>query len=96
MKTEKSQPQASWRENKKKKIETIQPSFFNKFCYKWNKKGCVPVTEREIWDVTACLYACKYDSEGKKGGIGKDKIHNKITAESLAKFGKCYMLEPQD
>lgn len=34
--------------------------------------------------------------EGKKGGIGKDKIHNKITAESLAKFGKGYMLDPQE
>ena len=32
----------------------------------------------------------------KKGGIGKDKINSKITAESLPKCGDCYKLEPQE
>lgn len=47
---------------------------------------------RVLWDNTQRPNICNIRTpEGKKGGVGKDKIHNKITAESLAKLGKCYV-----
>lgn len=34
--------------------------------------------------------------EGKKGGIGEDKIYDKIIAENLSKFGEWHKLKIQE